>query len=134
MKSTCIWKEKFQSVVDNGRGHSIAIDLPLAKGGDNTGATALEMLVMSLNGCIGTIFALVAQKMRIGFTQMELLMFAEQENNAPTITYINFELSIKTEEAQEKIEKCLDTTLKTCPVGVLFDNAGVEITYNINYL
>ena len=134
MKSTCKWLGNYKSVVDNGANHSIQLDLPEEKGGENSGPTALEMLLMSLNGCVSTIFALVATKMRLSYSELTIEMFSENENNSPSITYVEFEFSIKTEEPKEKIEKCLETTLKTCPVGLLFEKAGVEIQYNINYL
>jgi len=45
------WIKNFQSVVDNGRGHEITIDLPKAKDGDDTGATALELAVLESTSC-----------------------------------------------------------------------------------
>lgn len=131
MKSNSLWTRKFQSVVDNGRNHSMVIDLPEAKGGDNSGPTALEMCVMSLSGCIGTIFAMVAQKMRIDFDRMEVELDAQQNNGAPTVTDVHFRLSIKTSEDKSRIEKCLEVTENTCPVGVLYKQAGVKITHEI---
>lgn len=131
MKSISLWTRKFQSVVDNGRNHSMVIDLPEAKGGSNSGPTALEMCVMSLSGCVGTIFAMVAEKMRLKFEKLEVELIAEQSQNAPTITDVHFTLRIQTSEERQKIEKCLDLTINTCPVGVLFKQAGVSITNEI---
>jgi putative redox protein len=131
MKSISLWTRKFQSVVDNGRNHSIVIDLPEAKGGINSGPTALEMCVMSFSGCVGTIFALVAEKMRITFEKMEVEVDAQQKNNAATITDLHFILTIETKEERQKIEKCLEHTLNTCPVGILFKQAGINITNEI---
>ena len=134
MKSKSIWTQKYQSVVDNGRNHSVVIDLPDAKGGSNNGATALEMCVMSFSGCVGTIFAMVASKMRIHFDKLEVNVEAEQQDNAPTITHVNYTLFIRTTEEHEKIEKCLEHTENTCPVGVLYKQAGVVINRNIKYI
>jgi len=134
MKSKSLWTRQFQSVADNGKNHSLVIDLPEAKGGINSGPTALELCVMSFSGCVGTIFAMVAEKMRLSFSKMEVDVNAEQKNDAPTITNIHFILSIQTTHEKEKIEKCLEHTLKTCPVGVLFKQAGVEITNEIKFL
>jgi putative redox protein len=131
MKSNSLWTRKFQSVVDNGRNHSMVIDLPEPKGGSNSGPTALEMCVMSLSGCVGTIFAMVAEKMRLKFEKMEVELIAEQSQNAPTITDVHFTLTIQTAEERQKIEKCLEHTINTCPVGVLFKQAGVTITNEI---
>lgn len=134
MKSNSLWTRKFQSVVDNGRNHSMVIDLPETKGGSNSGPTALEMCIMSFSGCVGTIFAMVAQKMRLTFEKMEVEVNSQQKNDAPTVTDIHFDLLIQTKEDKLKIEKCLEHTLNTCPVGVLFKQAGVIITYEIKYI
>lgn len=134
MKSTSLWTRKFQSVVDNGRNHSMVIDLPETKGGINSGPTALELCVMSFSGCVGTIFAMVAEKMRLSFSIMEVEAKAEQNGGAPTITDIHFTMSIETKEEAQKIEKCLEVTLNTCPVGVLFKQAGIKITHEINFI
>ena len=134
MKSTSLWTRQFQSVVDNGRNHSMVIDLPEAKGGINSGPTALEMCVMSFSGCVGIIFAMVAQKMRLTFEHLEVEVNAEQKNEAPTITDIHFIMNIKTIETKDKIEKCLEHTMNTCPVGVLFKQAGVKITNEIKFI
>lgn len=134
MKSNSLWTRQFQSVVDNGRNHSMVIDLPEAKGGSNSGPTALEMCVMSFSGCVGTIFAMVAKKMRLSFDKMEVEVNAEQKNEAPTITDIHFVIFIRTSESEEKIQKCLDVTMNTCPVGVLFRQAGVNLKSEIKLI
>ncbi len=131
MKSNSLWTRQFQSVVDNGRNHSLVIDLPEPKGGINSGPTALELCVMSFSGCIGTIFAMVAGKMRIDFDKMEVELNAEQQNNAPTVTHVHFILHIQTQASIDKVEKCLEHTMNTCPVGLLFRQAGVAITNEI---
>lgn len=127
MKSTVKWTKNLQSVVDNGRGHQVLIDMPEAKNGDNQGATALELAVMGLSGCIATIFAGVAAKMRIKFTQMEVELDAAKTDNDATITKVDYVFKIKTEEPLEKIEKCLKHTMDTCPVGILFEQAGIPV-------
>lgn len=134
MKSNCKWIKNYQSVVDNGRGHAQIMDLPEAKGGDNTAATALEATVMGLSGCIVTIFAVVANKMRLPFEALEVDVEADKTDSDPTITAVRFNLKIKTSVSEEKVRKCLDHTMSTCPVGVLFRNAGVELNNTITML
>jgi putative redox protein len=134
MKSTSLWTRKFQSVVDNGRNHSMVIDLPEAKGGINSGPTALEICVMSFSGCVGTIFAMVAEKMHLTYDKMEVETEALQEDGAATITSVHFIFRIKTNADRNRVEKCLEHTMNTCPVGVLFRQAGVKITNNIEML
>lgn len=134
MKSTSIWTRQFQSVVDNGRNHSMVIDLPEAKGGINSGPTALELCVMSFSGCVGTIFAMVAKKMQFSFEALQVDAEATQKEGASTITHLHFVFKIKTLAESSKIEKCLQHTLNTCPVGVIFHQAGIPITHDIVHL
>lgn len=134
MKSTATWKTGFESVVDNGRGHEVVADLPQAKNGTDKGATALELALMGLSGCISTIYAVVAQKMRLSFTSLEVVCEAEKPDDAPTITKVNTVVNISSEASPEKLQKCLDATLKSCPVGVLYTQAGVEHAAKLNIL
>lgn len=131
MKSTVKWSKNLQSVIDNGRGHQVVIDMPEAKNGDNQGATAVELTAMSLAGCIVTIFAIMAEKMRIKFTQLEIELDSAKTENDATITKNDYVLKIKTDEPIDKIEKCLKHTIDTCPVGVLFEKAGIPINGKI---
>lgn len=128
MKSTYKLVEGYLSEVDNGRGHSVQMDLPEAAGGTNKAPKALEFLVMSLNGCIGTIFLDVARKMRIEVQELRIELNAEVGD---TIDSIDYKFYIKSSAALEKVQKCLDTTERHCPVGLLFHKAGVPFTHEI---
>lgn len=122
MKSKSLLLEGYQSVIDNGRNHSIVTDLP---NGANVGASALELTVMSLAGCISTIFKTTAEKMRLNAERVEVNMDAQKGSD--TISKVRYHVRVKSESSQEQLQKCLDLTLKNCPVGVLFEKAGVEI-------
>lgn len=134
MKSTSHWKSGFESIVDNGRNHTVTVDLPEAKGGNNNGPTALELCVMSFSSCIGTIFSMLAHKMRLEFTELDIILEANQAAGAASITDVYFELCIKTSSTEDQVKKCLDLTVSTCPVGVLFRQAGVKIEYEIEII
>ena len=121
-----------RSVVDNGRTHAQIMDLPPAKDGTDQGPTALEVCVMSLAGCISTIFAVFAKKMRLEFTALKVTIDAEKPDDADTITKVTINMDIQTEAKEDKIERCFDMTCQNCPVGVLYRQAGVEIVKNIN--
>lgn len=129
MKATTNWIKGFESVIDDNNGHSYTIDLPEKAGGENLGATALDMCVMSLSGCVVTIFALIAKKMRFEFS--ELKVDVDAQKGSKTIENSDVTLYIKSDASDSKIEQCLDMTMKTCPVGVLFDQAGVKTTHKI---
>jgi len=131
MKTTAKWINQFQSVVDNGRSHAMVIDLPTTQDGRDSGPTALELAIMGLSGCISTIFAKVAEKMRITFDELEIVLEAHKPDGARTVEKVHFDMKIKSDATDDKIQKCLDTTVNNCPVGVLFKDAGVEFSSNV---
>tara|TARA_R110001583_G_scaffold8075_4_gene39444 strand:- start:43154 stop:43567 length:414 start_codon:yes stop_codon:yes gene_type:complete len=131
MKATTTWTEGVSSVLTNNRGHEIIVDLPEAKGGQDLGPTAFELCLMSYSGCVNTIFNIVAKKMRFEFTALEVDTIGHQKDGAPTFTDVEVELRVESDASDEKIESCLQKTLKMCPVGVLFHQAGVNTTYKI---
>jgi len=128
MKSRATWVENSKIQVDNGRGHTTTIDLP---SGDNTGPTALELSVMSYAGCIATIFKIVAEKRRLTFESLSVNVIADKPNGAKTIETVELHNQVKSDESQKGLEKCLEITSKTCPVGVLFKEAGIEPVYRL---
>lgn len=129
MKSTFTLIDGFRSEVCNGRGHKVTMDLPESAGGTNQGPKAFEYLMMSLNGCIGTIFASVASKMRIEFDELKIDM--EATEGPETIEAISYKFYIKTDAPLEKVTKCLETTERHCPVGMLFHKASVPFKHEI---
>jgi putative redox protein len=130
MKTKSVLVDGYQSVINNGRNHSIVTDLPTESNGQDIGATALELSVMSLAGCISTIFKKVADKMRLNVSNLEVETDAEKGQD--TISKVKCAVYVTSDAAQEKLEKCLDNTMKTCPVGILYEKAGVEITTELN--
>jgi putative redox protein len=117
----------FQSVVDNGRHHGVVLDLPEAKSGDDLGATALELAAMSLAGCVSTIWAVVAKNSKCSYRKMIVELDIEKPDDAPTFTKADIKVRIDSDESQDKLERILDKTMKTCPVGRLFEQANLEL-------
>ena len=131
MKSTTTWVKNFTSSVDNGRTHGMVIDLPPGKNGQDLGPTALELAVMSLSGCIGTIYALVASKMHLNIEKLEVELDAEKGPEDPTITKVDAVVKVKSDAPIEKLEKCLEKTMGMCPVGVLYKQANIPVDVKI---
>ncbi|WP_455383714.1 OsmC family protein [Salinispira pacifica] len=128
MKSTAKLVEGcYQSIVDNGRHHGVVLDLPGAKGGDDLGATALELAVMSLSGCISTIWAVVAKNSGVSYHKIVVDIDAEKPDDSPTITSVTGTVRIESSEPEEKLERTLDKVLRTCPVGQLYEKAGIKV-------
>ncbi|MHA1738708.1 MAG: OsmC family protein [Candidatus Heimdallarchaeota archaeon] len=125
MISTYRLIKNFQGVVDNGRTHTVVVDLPKNIEGEDLGPTALELAVMAYSGCIGTIFAKIAKKMRLDLEALEVIMDAVKGPEDKTVTSVKADIYVKSPASEEKLQKCIDLTLKTCPVGLIYDNASI---------
>jgi uncharacterized OsmC-like protein len=121
----------FNSTVHNGRNHSITIDLPEDHGGTDLGATPLELAVMSLSGCFATTFAVIAKNSKILYNGMSIEIDADKPDGAKTIEKAHVNVVITSQEKKEKIIRLLNMAKRICPVGILFEKAGVEITMDI---
>jgi putative redox protein len=120
----------FKIVVDNGRSHSVCLDQPLGEGSD-MGPTALELCAMSLAGCYATIFASTAKKMRMPLNGLDITLEAVKTEGEGTITKAKINITVKADTPQDRIRRAHQLTVKNCPVGILFEKAGVKIEYNV---
>lgn len=125
--------EEFRIAVDDGRAHSVCVDLPPEMGTDR-GPTALELGVMSFAGCVATIFVLMAKKTRVTMSDLEVNMKAEKPEGAKTVTKADYDLIVRSGENRDKLERVFKLTRANCPVGLLFEKAGVEVNYTLKVL
>ena len=125
--------QDFRIAVDDGRSHSVCLDLPQDLGTDR-GPTALELGVMSFAGCIATIFVLMIKKMRLKMDFLEVDMKAEKPEGASTVKKVDYTVNVKSQEKDERIRRAFDLMRENCRVGLLFEEAGVEVTFQLNIL
>lgn len=113
--------------LEDGRGHFVTVDEPTEDGGTNTGTSALELLVLSLSGCISTIFHIIADKRKLEFDGFSATLNAERDDHAPTIQRVRGTVEVRTRASREEVDTALRLTLKTCPIGVLFAQAHIPV-------
>jgi len=127
MKANSTLDAGYRSVVDNGRCHSLVVDLPKEEGGNDTGPTALELAAMSLAGCITTIFKMIAVKRSLEFSTLRVELDCEKTNDATTITSVKGIAELVTSASETEAQTILNLTLKTCSVGAFFKEAGIPV-------
>lgn len=115
--------------VDDGRNHAVCLDLPRDTGTD-MGPSALELCVMSHAGCYATIFVLTAKKMRISLKDLEVKVEAVKSEEVSTVTEAKFDITAKG-VPENRIQRIHEVTLQNCPVGKLFEKAGVKLSYKV---
>lgn len=123
--------EGFQILLDDNESHSYLVDLAPDLG-TGLGASSLELCVMSHAGCYVTICALVAKKMHLTLKGLKVKLEAVKSDETGTVSEETFDISIKTDAPQDRVERLHKLTLETCPVGILFEKAGVKISYHLN--
>ena len=127
MKAHATWRGGYESLLEDDRGHSVTVDLPADEDGRDLGTSALELSVLSLAGCVTTIFALVARRRRLRFEAMRVELEALRPRGARTIASVEGTFQISTSASEDEVTTALNLTLRTCPVGVLFEQAGIPV-------
>ena len=130
IKVNAKWVQNVQSIADNSRGHSLVLDLGTAKGGDNTGPSALELAIMSLADCAVTIFADVAKQSNVEISKMNVVAEAEKPADSPKLTSVDLKVTVTSKSRKQKLDAVWRRTEANCPVVSIFqDNIPIKIEF-----
>jgi uncharacterized OsmC-like protein len=130
VKATAKLIENVQTIAGNTRGHNVVLDLGAAKGGDNTGPSALEMAVMSLADCAVTIFADVCKKSNIELSKMDVVAEADKPADSPKLTGVNIKVTVASKAREQKLNAVWRRTEANCPVVSIFkDNIPINVEF-----
>jgi len=108
------------------RGHRVVIDQPANAGGTDTGVTPLELVLVSLAGCIGTIGRIVAMQQRIALRGMRIKVDGELDIDGllgkPIDGRIGFEgisvtVEVDADLTDEEKETFIHEVDRRCPVS-----------------
>ena len=120
IKAKATWLENVRSKVDNQRTHSIACDLSIPAGGNDTGPTALELSLMALADCGVTIFADVCKKSNIALSKVEVTVEAEKSPDSPIISGVTMKVNVSSNARKELVDAAWRRTEANCPVLFIF--------------
>ena len=114
------------------RGHKVVIDQPTNAAGTDTGPTPLELMLVSLAGCIGTIGRIVAMQKRIDLRGMEIKVEGSLDTNGllgkPIDGRVGFEgftitVDVDADMTDEEKEAFIHEVDSRCPVSENMLNA-----------
>ena len=131
MKITAKSLKNFQTEIENEKGYKIISDLPKSHGGDNEGATSLEIVTMGLSSCISSVFLLVASKMRLNIENIIVEIDSEKTKEGNAIASSTAVVKVKSLETEKKLQNCLESTIQNCPVGIIFEKAGIPVEHKL---
>ena len=120
----------YELALDNGRSHGTIADQP-TETSPGLGPTPLELCLMSHAGCYATTCALTAEKMRLPLKGCDVKLEAVKSPETGTIGEETFDITFKLAAPEDRVQRLHEVTLKNCTVGLLFEKAGVKITYNL---
>ena len=120
----------YELILDNGKSHCTVADQPTEKSA-GLGPTPFELCLMSHAGCYATICVLTAEKMRLPLKGCDVKIDAVKSSETGTVSEEAFDISLRLDAPEDRVQRLHEVTLKTCPVGILFEKAGVKITYNL---
>ncbi|MCW4006330.1 MAG: OsmC family protein [Candidatus Bathyarchaeota archaeon] len=131
IKAKATWLDNVRSVADNQRTHSVVCDLSTAKGGADSGPTALELALMGLADCGVTIFADVCKKSNIELNKVEVTVEAEKSPDSPLISGVSMKVSIDANARKELVDAAWRRTEASCPVLLIFKQPlSVQVSYD----
>ena len=123
--------EKF-IIETNIRGHQVVIDQPVNAAGTDTGPTPLELVLVSLAGCIGTIGRIIAMQERIALRGMAITVEGEIDTDGllgkPIEGRIGFEgiaitVDVDADMTDAEKEAFIHEVDRRCPVSENLLNA-----------
>ena len=130
VKVTAKLVENVQTIADNSRGQSVVLDLGTAKGGDNTGPSALELAIMALADCAVTIFADVCKKSNVEISKMEVVAEADKPADSPRLTGVDLKITVTSKTRKQKLDAVWRRTEANCPVVSIFqDNIPIKVEF-----
>ena len=108
------------------RGHKVLIDQPTNAAGTDTGPTPLELLLISLAGCIGTIGRIIAMQRRIALRGMGIKVEGDIDTDGllgkPIDGRIGFEelvitVDVDADMTDEEKDAFIHEVDRRCPVS-----------------
>lgn len=119
----------------SGSKHSVVMDTSPEHGGNETGATPMELLLVALAGCTGMDVVALLRKMRVGFSGLEIRVSGERQKEHPKVftridlEYLIYGSDVKAAAVKRAIELSQE---KYCSVAALLrPNCSVNYTYRI---
>jgi len=72
--------------------------------------------------------------MRIQLKNLEVELRAQKSEETGTVASAEFNITVKSDAGEDRIQRIFELTRANCPVGKLFEQAGVKISYNLKHI
>ncbi|MBO0995368.1 OsmC family protein [Bacillus sp. SD088] len=114
---------------------SFVIDEPTSLGGTDEGANPVEFVLAGLSGCTSVMIALIAKEQNFSFDGVDFKNIGEIDLQglkgvagvSPHFQSVTFDVIVKTNENDERLQALKKEVEKRCPVMNLLLDAGVPV-------
>jgi putative redox protein len=117
-------------------GHRIVVDTPVEKGGGNLGPSPKQLMLLSLAGCTGIDIAIIASKMKLDVTKLEITVEGELTEEHPRFyrrMHVVYEFTGK-DLRLDKLQKAVELSEeKYCGVSAVYKKV-VEMSSEIRII
>jgi putative redox protein len=135
MDAKVTWKSGMSFSGSADSGVAVPIDTSVDHGGNGTGASPMEMVLMGLGGCSGMDVVSILEKKRQQVTAFEILLHGDRAEDHPkvftkiTVEYVITGHNIDPQAADRAVE--LSTTKYCSVMGMLRKAAEIEIKVTV---
>ncbi|PSF05211.1 OsmC family protein [Marinobacter fuscus] len=133
MKATVDWTGNASFRATSGTGHSVQLDGPPDRGGEDLGPRPMEMLLMGVGGCSSFDVVSILQKSRQDVTACHCELQAERADAVPSVfTSIHLHFVVTGRNLKEKqVERAVSLSAdKYCSASIMLAAGGVKISHS----
>jgi len=128
MQAVATWRKGHEILLEDGRAHSVVVDLPPEAGGTSAGTTPVELSVLSLAGSLASTFVILARKRRLDFSGVTLVLEGDVGSTPVTgFEGIHGTLRVRSRADRTEVDATLRSALDVCPVVRIFREARVPV-------
>jgi len=125
LEVTATWLQGFQARVDT-RGHEIAVDEPVAEGGEDAGVMPTDLLAAAIASCFCLALAFTAGKR--GRELPGLQVVVRRVRAGRELRYERFEIEARAEIPEDELAALMEPARRVCWVSNTLAH-GVELSY-----
>lgn len=126
------WIDELRFVATDSSGHSIVMDVSKQSGGEGSGFSPMQLLLVALGGCTGMDIVHIMRMQRQQISGLEVLVSGERVEEPPKVyNNITVEYQIEGKDIEEgAVQRAIQLSEdKYCSVGTML-RANAKITSN----
>lgn len=127
MQAVATWRKGHEILLEDGRTHSVVVDLSPEEGGTSAGTTPLELSLLALAGSLASTFVALARKRHLEFSGLTLVLESDAPSPSAAMGGVHGTLRLRSRADRSDVDTTLRAAAELCPVGRLFRDAHVPV-------